>query len=104
MPADNPATAAPPAAPRSVQLAHSLVRATTALEDYLSKKGFPSPSLEAGGEITVSLPAEVQDGINRALEALDELHALLLGPMGWLSMHMHSAVGIAILSMWDPES
>lgn len=95
MPADN--LTAPPAAPRSVQLANSLVRATTALEDYLSKNGFSSPSLEAGGGITEPLPAEVQEGVDSALEALDELQALLLGPIGWLSMHIHSAVGIAIL-------
>ena len=65
------------------KLLTQLNRSTETLLKYFSSKGLPEPSYVAGDGLdpSVSLPQDVQSARDAALEASDELHYLLLGPL-----------------------
>ncbi|KAK0702003.1 S-adenosyl-L-methionine-dependent methyltransferase [Lasiosphaeria miniovina] len=73
-----------PDQPRTVQLAAAILQHTTSIESYLQQNGLPSPSFAPGAPPKLPLPPNVEQQLAAALGALDELNALLLGPMGWL--------------------
>lgn len=78
--------------PLSVQLANTILDATVRLEKHLSEQNVASPSLQPGADIPRILPPNVQAGVGQALDALHELNVLLLGPIGFLMMHMGNSV------------
>ena len=69
---------------RIVELASTIKDHTTKVDNYLSSKGLPSPSFETSTPPQLDLPDEIVSFKNIVLEAMDELHALILGPMPFL--------------------
>jgi hypothetical protein len=77
---------------RTVQLAKSLLQHTTDIEAYLANNNLPGPSLAPGAPPKLPLPPGLQASLDAALSAVDELQALLLGPLGWLVSQISHAV------------
>jgi hypothetical protein len=51
------------------------------VDSYLREKGIPSPSFEPSCPADISLPPQIARHMEMVLEAMDELEALLLGPV-----------------------
>jgi hypothetical protein len=51
------------------------------IDAYFTENGLPSPSLEASTHPDLPLPPQIVAAKEAALEAMDELQVLLLGPM-----------------------
>ncbi|KAF2864873.1 O-methyltransferase-domain-containing protein [Massariosphaeria phaeospora] len=66
---------------RIVSLATSIEQNTRIVDTYINENGLPSPSFAASTPPDIPLPAEISKAKDEALEAMDELQALLLGPM-----------------------
>ncbi len=81
-----------PTPPKTVLLAGSILEHTTKIEAYLQENGLPSPSFEPGASPKLPLSPELNESLETALAALDELSALLMGPMGWLKAQIDHAV------------
>ncbi|KAM7200831.1 S-adenosyl-L-methionine-dependent methyltransferase [Rhypophila sp. PSN 637] len=86
-----------PPQPRTVQLASSILEHTTILEKFLHENGLPSPSFDPGTPPKLPLSPEVEKSLETALSSLDELMALLLGPMGWLMNQIGHSFDLASL-------
>ncbi len=78
--------------PRTVLLAATILEQTTKIESYLQENGIPSPSFEPGATPKLPLSPELETCLGAALSALDELSALLMGPMAWLRAQIDHAV------------
>jgi hypothetical protein len=76
---------------RITELATSILKETTELEDLLHSEGLPSPSFHATFPPKLDLSETASASLQNALEAADELHSLLLGPMGFI---MHQLDGV----------
>lgn len=81
-----------PKSPRTVKLAASLLETVTKLEEHLQQNGLPSCSFEPGAPVRLPLPPQMNESIDEAVSSLQELSALLLGPMGWMVQHIGQAV------------
>ncbi|KAL5115576.1 hypothetical protein ACEQ8H_006552 [Pleosporales sp. CAS-2024a] len=66
---------------RIVTLSSSIEQNTRLIDKYFTDNGLPSPSLEASTPPDLPLPPEIAAAKEAALEAMDELQVLLLGPM-----------------------
>jgi hypothetical protein len=66
---------------RIVELSSSIAENTRKVDEYFCTNGLPSPSFEASTPPDLPLPPEVMQAKEAVLEAMDELQALLLGPM-----------------------
>lgn len=77
---------------RTVQLATSILQHTTEIETYLAENNLPGPSFAPGTPPKLPLPPGLQTSLDAALSAVDELQALLLGPLGWLVSQVGHAV------------
>ncbi|KAI7785157.1 uncharacterized protein LA080_007824 [Diaporthe eres] len=77
--------------PRTVKLAAKLLEAVTKLEEHLAQNGLPSCSFEPGAPARLPLPPQMTESLDEAVSSLQELHALLLGPMGWMMQQMGEA-------------
>ncbi|KAK3390364.1 S-adenosyl-L-methionine-dependent methyltransferase [Podospora didyma] len=86
-----------PSTPRTVQLATQILQHTTSIESFLQKNGLPSPSFAPGTPPKLPLPPALEASLGAALGALDELNALLLGPMGWLLQQVGHAYDLCSL-------
>ena len=74
---------------RIVELASIITSKTNQVDDYLAAKCLPSLSFEPNEESHKdTLPDSVQAAQSAILEATDELHALMLGPMGILTQQL----------------
>ena len=69
---------------RISELSYIISRATGKYDDYLSAQGLPTPSFAPGYLHTSPLPSDVAGARQLILEATDELHALITGPVGTL--------------------
>ena len=56
----------------------------SAFDSHLSAQGLPTPSFDPGTPPFIPLPPDVAEARQRILEATDELHALIAGPLGTL--------------------
>ena len=74
---------------RIVELASIINTKTHQVDDYLSTHGLPPLSFEPDEKSQQqTLPDEIQAAQNAILEATNELHAHMLGPMGILREHV----------------
>lgn len=74
---------------RIVELASIITAKNNQIDDYLSTNHLPPLSFEPNDESPKdTLPNSVQAAQNAILEATDELHALMLGPMGILTQQL----------------
>lgn len=66
---------------RTVELVTRIDQRTRLLDDYFRDNGLPSPSFDASTPPILPLPAEIEREKEDALEAIDGLKELLMGPM-----------------------
>lgn len=81
-----------PNSPRTVRLAASVLETVTELEEHLEQNGLSNCSFEPGAPVRLPLPSQMNERIDEAISSLQELSALLLGPMGWMVQHIGQAV------------
>ena len=63
----------------------SIISSTTSKYDkYLSTQSLPTPSFDPGAPPFLPLPSDMAEAKQLILEATDELHALIAGPLGTL--------------------
>lgn len=86
----------PPA--RIIALAKDIQDNVTALENYLQLEGLPSPAFTANFPAKLQLPGSIAALLQHALESSDELHSLLLGPMGFILHQLDGTVNIQAVS------
>ena len=70
---------------RIAELAGIISANTAEIDAYIAARGLPSPSFDADSPPELLLCAEVAELRQRILDATDELHALMLGPVGVLT-------------------
>ncbi|KAK6065091.1 o-methyltransferase [Seiridium cupressi] len=70
------------------ELAALIQNRSASIEDALKSAGLPPPSFAVGSPLALPLSPELEDTRDELVEALDELRALVLGPMGHLLMLM----------------
>ena len=74
---------------RIVELASIISTRTYLVDEYLSAQGLPPLSFEPIEDSQqYTLPDSIQAAQNEILEATDELHAHMLGPMGILNQQL----------------
>ncbi len=72
---------------RIVELASSIQQNTEKVNQYFSSHNTPTPSFDIETPLDINLPAEVSACRQAILEAIDELHLRILGPVqtiNWL--------------------
>lgn len=77
---------------RIAELASLIQYHTLKVEDYISFQGLPSPSFDVSMPAQLQLPKAIAESQNKVIEATDELHSLMLGPMGFLFQQIDSPV------------
>ena len=66
---------------RIVDLAAIIHNNTNKVDQFIQREGLPSPSFGTETPPQLNLPADITSARDAVIEAMDELHALLLGPM-----------------------
>ncbi len=69
---------------RISELSSIISKATSKYDNYLSAQALPTPSFDPGAPPFLPLPGDVAEAKQIVLEATDELHALIAGPLGTL--------------------
>lgn len=69
---------------RISELSSIILSNTSKYDNYLSTQGLPTPSFDPGAPPFLPLPSEMAEAKQLILEATDELHALIAGPLGTL--------------------
>ena len=75
------------ASSRIVELASSIQTNTSKVDQHFSSHGIPTPSFDIETPLEVDLPDEIAACRTAILEATDELHSLIMGPVqtvNWL--------------------
>jgi len=66
---------------RIVELSSIIEQKTRKIDEYFAANNLLSPSFDASTPPDLPLPPDIAEAKEAALEAMDELQALLLGPM-----------------------
>jgi hypothetical protein len=66
---------------RISELAALIQKNTAILDDYLSANGLPTPSFDESSPPLLPLPEDMANVRDAVIEAADELHSLLMGPV-----------------------
>lgn len=72
---------------RIVELANSIQTNTSKVDQHLSSHGIPTPSFDVETPLEMDLPDDIEACRVAILEATDELHSLVMGPVqtvNWL--------------------
>ena len=80
---------------RISELASIIAMNTAAIDVYTTSEGLPSPSFNVDGPPKLLFHPRISASRQAILEATDELHALMLGPVGLLTQ----SVGVASHSL-----
>lgn len=65
---------------------------TTKLDEYFISHGISSPTFDINSPASYKLPDDIAGSRNAVLEATDELHMLMLGPVAFLTtLHVRIA-------------
>lgn len=70
---------------RIAQLASTIQASTIKINDYLASNGLPTPSFDPDSPPKFLSETSIAASRQAILEATDELHALMLGPIGMLT-------------------
>lgn len=70
---------------RSSELSSIIASHTSAINTYLVQNDLPSPSFQPGAPSEVLSAGSIVQSRQAILEATEELHALMLGPVGILT-------------------
>ncbi|KAJ4298318.1 hypothetical protein N0V90_006218 [Kalmusia sp. IMI 367209] len=76
--------------PKIIQLAREISQKTSILSDYFAAHDLPFPSLDASAALSVQIPEdniELQKARVTAVEACEELRAILMGPRELLALN-----------------
>ena len=73
------------ASTRIAELAATIHSNTTKLDDYLKTQGIKSPSFDVDTPDKLDLPPDIAGLREGILEATDELHHLIQGPVQYLT-------------------
>ena len=84
-------------ASRIAELATLIGTHTSIVDDHLSSNGLPSPSFDVSMPTQLLLPEAIASSSRMAIEASNELHSLLLGPVGFL---IHQIDGPVKPNVW----
>ena len=87
---------------RIVELADSIQTNTSKVEKYLSSHGIPTPSFDIETPLEMDLPDDIEACRVAILEATDELHSLIVGPMqtvNWLRVCKMDNLSISSIIM-----
>lgn len=71
-----------------LQLTNTIHQRTAEVDAYIQASGLPEPSFDPSYPPILRLSPEVDAARNAALEAIDELRAHLLGPLGLIMEHI----------------
>ena len=77
---------------RIVELSNSIQANTAKLDAFFSSHGIPTPSFGIETPLELELPDDIKSCRSTLLEATDELHTLVLGPIqtvNWLRVSEH---------------
>ena len=85
---------------RISELSSIISSATSKYDDYLTAQALPTPSFDPGAPPFLPLPTDVAEAKQFVLEATDELHALIAGPLGTLFTPYVSLTPRSIFSPW----
>jgi hypothetical protein len=66
---------------RIVELASIIQRNTIKVDEYITRSGLPSPSFNIQAPPQLDFPEQISAVRTAIIEAMDELQALLLGPL-----------------------
>ena len=75
-----------------LELASTIQARTAAIQDALKSGGLPAPTFESGGPPMLMLPAANEEDRSALLEALDEMRALVMGPLTYTALSAASWV------------
>ena len=70
---------------RVIKLAEDIASNVAKIDTYTKSQGLPSPSFEADSPPQLLFHPEISTLRQKTLDATDELHALMLGPVGILT-------------------
>ena len=70
---------------RIIKLAEDIASNVAKINTYTTSKGLPSPSFDADSSPGLLIHPEISTLRQKTLDATDELHALMLGPVGILT-------------------
>ena len=85
---------------RITELSSIISSATSKYDNYLSTHALPTPSFDPGAPPFLPLPSDVAEAKQIILEAADELHALVAGPLGTLFTPYVSSTLTSISLPW----
>lgn len=77
-----------------VDLASTVLTLTSEIETHLAARGLPSPSLDLDAPADLPLPESLRSSRDTILAALDDLHALMAGPLPLLMRLTGPNVGL----------
>ena len=90
------------ASSRILDLASIVHEHTRQIDEYLSSNGLQSPSFDVSSPR--NLPSAVEVSQSRVLEAMDELNALLLGPVRYVASHpVDVAVNLSLRELFHAD-
>ena len=72
---------------RIAELASIINENTAKFEEYLSSHNLPTPSFEPDALLKYDLPPEIAQSRQSIIEASDELHHLMIGPIDVLTIN-----------------
>lgn len=91
------------ASSRILELANSIQVNTSKVDEYFSAHGIPTPSFDIDTPLELDLPNDIAACRSAIIEATEELHSLMLGPIqtvNWLRVKKNYKV-LDFLDVYD---
>jgi hypothetical protein len=79
---------------RIAVLASTIEKNTQVIDKFIAESGLPALCFDASNPPALPLPPPVEAAKNAVLEAMDELEALLLGPLGKITKDLTYGVSM----------
>ena len=70
---------------RIIELAEGIASNVAKINTYTTSQGLPAPSFDADSPLELLFHPEISTLRQKTLDATDELHALMVGPVGILT-------------------
>ena len=87
-----------------LELAGIIHTRTIKIEEFMSVHNVPQASFDIDSPLAVPLPGSLSSAREEVLDALDQLHALLLGPLPYLMRLTSPAVKHPLLDEQDTSN
>ena len=88
---------------RIAELASLIANRTADIDNHLAAKGLPTPSFDADQPTHLLNDSKLATSRRNIIEATDELHALMLGPVGILTSPSVRTVKPRAAQAWNGE-